>query len=94
MVGCCKLSLYANESCDEHAIHFRRLKWRAHVNHFFDIWQWCNFSAIEAFEFSCIYTRVQAATLEVFLGVSNTRTKSIQKQIKSIDVDKVGSKNL
>ena len=24
MVGCCKLSLYANESCDEHAIYFRR----------------------------------------------------------------------
>ena len=29
MVGCCKLSLYANESCDEHAIYFWRLKWRA-----------------------------------------------------------------
>ena len=30
MVGCCKLSLYANESCDEHAIYFRQgLKWRA-----------------------------------------------------------------
>ena len=26
--------------------------------------------------------------------VANTRTKSIQKQIESIDVDKVGSKNL
>ena len=24
MIGCCKLSLYANESCDEHAIYFRR----------------------------------------------------------------------
>ena len=24
MVGCCKLSLYANGSCDEHAIYFRR----------------------------------------------------------------------
>ena len=24
MVGCCKLSLYANESCDEHAVYFRR----------------------------------------------------------------------
>ena len=22
MIGCCKLSLYANESCDEHAIYF------------------------------------------------------------------------
>ena len=28
----------------------------------------------------------------VFLVVANTRTKSIQKQIKGIDVDKVGSK--
>ena len=26
MVGCCKLSLYANESFDEHASYFRRLK--------------------------------------------------------------------
>ena len=24
MVACCKLSLYANESCDEHAIYLRR----------------------------------------------------------------------
>ena len=24
MVGCCKLSLYANESCDEHGVYFRR----------------------------------------------------------------------
>ena len=30
IVGCCKLSLYANGSCDEHAIYFRRwLKWCA-----------------------------------------------------------------
>ena len=56
----------------------------------FDIWQWCNFSGIEALEFSCIYTRVIHA--EVFLVIANTRTKSIQKQIKSFDVDKVESK--
>ena len=24
MVGCCKLSLYANEPCDEHVVYFRR----------------------------------------------------------------------
>ena len=24
MVGCCKLSLHANASCDEHAVYFRR----------------------------------------------------------------------
>ena len=24
MVGCCKLSLYANGSCDEHSTYFRR----------------------------------------------------------------------
>ena len=29
-----------------------------HVNHFFDLSQWCNFSGIEALEFACIYTRV------------------------------------
>ena len=29
MGGFCKLSLYAYESYDEHAIYFRRLKWRA-----------------------------------------------------------------
>ena len=30
MVGCCKLLLYANEYCDEHAVYFPRwLKWRA-----------------------------------------------------------------
>jgi len=23
VVGCCKLSSYANESCDEHAVYFR-----------------------------------------------------------------------
>ena len=38
MVGCCKLSLYANESCDEHAI-FSAIEMTCHVNHFFDIWQ-------------------------------------------------------
>ena len=53
------------------------------VNNFFDLWKWCNFSGIEALEFSCIY---------IFGRRYNTRTKSIQKQIKSIDVDKVGSK--
>ena len=31
-------------------------------------------------------------SLTLFPVVANTRTKSIQKQIKSIDVDKVGSK--
>ena len=30
--------------------------------------------------------------IDVFLVVANTHTKSIQKQVKSIDVDKVGSK--
>ena len=57
-----------------------------------DPWQWCNFSGIEALEFSCIYTRVYRATADVFQVVANTRTKSIQKQLKSINVDKVGSK--
>ena len=38
MVGCCKLSLYANESCDEHAIFFlAMIEMTCHVNHFFDL---------------------------------------------------------
>ena len=61
-------------------------------NHFFDLWQWCNFSGIKALEFSCLYTRIQPATADVFPVIANTRTKSIQKQVKSIDVNKVGSK--
>ena len=32
------------------------------------------------------------AIAKVFLVVANTRTKSIKKQIKSINVDKAGSK--
>ena len=37
-------------------------------------------------------TRVEPATADVFLVVPNTCTKSVQKQIKSIHVDKVGTK--
>ena len=59
MVGCCKLSLYANGLVMS------------------------IISGIEAHEFLCIYTRVQPATADVFPVVANTRTKSIQKQIKS-----------
>ena len=36
MVGCCKLSLYANESCD---LFSAMIEKTCHVNHFFDIWQ-------------------------------------------------------
>ena len=83
MVGFCKLSLYvsglvmsmrfifgddwSDVSCKSLLI--------------FDLWQWCNFSEIEALE---------PATADVFPVVANT--KSIQKQVKSIDVYKVGSK--
>ena len=35
---------------------------------------------------------IQPATADVFPVVANTRTKSIWKQVKIIDVDKVGSK--
>ena len=63
-----------------------------HVNDFFHLWQSRNSYGIEALEFSCIYTRIQPVTADVFLVVAYTRTKFIQKQVKSIDVDKVGSK--
>ena len=40
MIGCCKLSLYGNDSCDEHAIYFRRGENDVpYVNHFYDICQ-------------------------------------------------------
>ena len=66
-----------------------------HDNHFFDLWQWCNFSGIEALEFFLyLYTRIACNRVDVFAVVANTRTKSVQKQVKSIDVDKVLLKNI
>ena len=50
-------------------------------------------SAVSSFCQVFIVTRPKR-TADVFLVVAKTRTKSIQKQIKSIDVDKVGSKIL
>ena len=49
-------------------------------------------SGIEALEFSCVYTCIKPAAAGIFPVVANTRPKSVQKQIKSIDVNKVGSK--
>ena len=60
-----------------------------HVNYFFYI---SGKDVYEALQFSCIYTRVQPATADVFPVVANTCTKSIQKQVTSIDIHKVGSK--
>ena len=42
-----------------------------HVNHFLDLWQWCNLSGIETLEFSCIYRHVQPATADVLPVVAN-----------------------
>ena len=39
-----------------------------------------------------VWNRESISTADVFPVVANTRTKSIQKQVKSIDVDKRGSK--
>ena len=61
----------------------------------FDLWQWCNFSGIEALEFFLyLYTRIACNRVDVFAVVANTRTKSVQKQVKSIDVDEVLLKNI
>ena len=92
IVGFCKLTLYANGLVMSVRFIFGD-DWNDRPSRsLFDLWQWCNFCGIEALEFSCIYTRVQPATADLFPVVANTRTKSIQKQITSIDVDKVGSK--
>ena len=70
MVGCCKLSLHANESCDEHAVFFGDDDAPCSL---------CTCSSAMMFllansgpSFSCIYTRV--------------RTQSIQKQIVEYDI--------
>ena len=59
MFGCCKLSLYGNDlvmrAC---GLFLAMIEMTGHVNNFFDLWQSCNFSGIEALEFSCIYTLV------------------------------------
>ena len=82
MVGCCKLSLYADGSCDEHAVFSAMIEMTCHVNHFFDLWQWCNFSGIVKRPLNFrVFIREY-----VFPVVANVRTKSIQKQIKSINV--------
>ena len=40
MVGSCKLSLYANESCDEHTVFFSAMiEMTRHVHHVFALWQ-------------------------------------------------------
>ena len=39
-----------------------------------------------------LYTRIACDGADVCPVVANTGTKSIQKQVKSIDVDKVGNK--
>ena len=90
MGGCCKLSLYADGSCDEHAVFSAMIEMTCHINHFFDLWQWCNFSGIvkRPLNFRVFIHEY------VFPVVANVRTKSIQKQIKSINVGWVGSKNL
>ena len=38
-----------------------------HVSYFFDFWQWCNFSGIEALEFSFIYTQQSLLDLETII---------------------------
>ena len=48
LVGCCKLSLYANESCDGHAIFIFGMM--CYLHHIFASRQWRNFSRIEAFD--------------------------------------------
>ena len=59
LAECCKLSFYANESCDEHAVYFRRwLKWSA----MFITYLLSSNDVIFSNPYpwvSCIYTRVR-----------------------------------
>ena len=83
MIGCCKLSLYAN-AWWAYDLFSARIETTCHVNHFFDVLHWCNFRV-----FIHAYSLLPG---EVLLVVASKRTKLIQKQISSMDVDKVGSK--
>ena len=67
LVGCSKLSLYVNDSCDEHAVYFRWwLKWSATFITSSSL-AMINFSQIEALDF-CVFIE--------------KRTQSIQKKSK------------
>ena len=104
MVRCWKLSLYANESCDGHAVYFRLwLKWQA----IFITFLLCNFSRIEALEICVIIhaycLRPQTYFRSLLRRVLNQlRNKSYGYDIKSTckyseeysTVDKVVSENL
>ena len=92
MVGFCKLSLYALVSCDEMRFIFgddwndvpcKSLVWSLAMMWF--LWNWGPWIFVD------LYTPI-ACVADVFPVVANTRTKSIQRQVKSIDVDEVGSK--
>ena len=75
MVGCCKLSLYANESCDEHGFYFffsAMIKMTCHVNHLFDLWQWCNFSGIETLAFR-VFIHTKSPQPQTYFWSSLTR---------------------
>ena len=84
MVGCWKLSFYANESCDEHGIYFWRwLKWRALKITFLISGNYVISLESRPSEFSCIYTRVYPSTADVFLVVANTRTQFRNKKVST-----------
>ena len=55
-------------------------------HHVFYLWQWCNFSGIEALKFSCNYSRILPATAGIFAVIANTCSKAIQKQIIEYDI--------
>ena len=86
MIGCGKLSLYANGSCDEHAIgdDWNDVPCKSlflYLAMMLFLWNWGSWIFVYLYTQIACYCR----------GISG-RTKSIQKQIKSIEVDKVGSK--
>ena len=54
---------------------------------FFYLWQMMSyFSRIEALEFLCNSACVQPVTADVFPAITDTRTKSVQKQIVEYDI--------
>ena len=91
MVGCCKLSLYANGLVmsmrfifgdDWNDVPCKSLFWSLAIMLFL----WNRGPWISVY----LYTRTACDRKRYFWS---SRSKSVQKQIKSIDVDKVGSNN-
>ena len=77
LVGRCKLSLYENESCDEHAVYFWRwLKWRAMFITFL-------LSSNDLYSYKRILWRKYSLTILNLLNILKNTRLPIKREVKS-----------